>query len=158
MLTESDFDPKNVWKLFWADKAVLPLSIVIFLISFIAAMERYEWTLKQMVGDICIHFFKLSFSRFILGLIISLAFASGGATVIVALQHKQGLASKLQKLYEYAGIIPEVVVKTIDCNVCGIIKCNRHLSTTNREPWRGLFITKELDDALASVSFDLKSI
>lgn len=102
-----------------------------------------------------IHFYKLLFSSFILGLIISFAFASGCAVVIVALQHKQGLASKLQRFYEYAGIKVDCDVKLakkIDCDICGVIKCNRHLSTPNREPWRGLFIIKELDDALASVS------
>lgn len=118
-----------------------------------------EWTLKQMVDWICfIHFYKLLLSSLILGLIISFAFASGCAVVIVALQHKQGLTSKLQRLYEYAGITAELEDKTIDCDICGVIKCNRHLSTPNREQWRGLFIIKELDDALASVSIDLRLI
>lgn len=91
-------------------------------------------------------------------MIISFAFTSGCAVVIVALQNKQGLASKLQRLYEYTGITAEVAAKTIDCDVCGVIKCNRHLSTPNREQWHGIFINKELDDALASVSVDLSHI
>lgn len=83
---------------------------------------------------------------------ISFSFAAGFTAVIVALQHRQGLKSTIRKIYEYAGLNTDLKVETIDCDVCGVVKCNRHLTAPNREPWRGLFITKELNDALASVS------
>lgn len=84
--------------------------------------------------------------------IISFAFTTGFSVAIIALKHRQYLAFTLRKVIEYAGLRPEIKTKQIDCDVCGAVKCNRHLSTPNREPWRGLFIIKELDDALASVS------
>lgn len=87
-----------------------------------------------------------------LGLVISFSFSAGCAIVIVALQHKQTLSVKLQKISEYLGLRQGPKKQPIDCDVCGIVKCNRHISAPNREPWRGLFITRELNDALDSVN------
>lgn len=83
---------------------------------------------------------------------MSFSFAAGCALCIIALQHKQSLTLKLQKFYEYLGWKQKNKEVVVDCDVCGVIKCNRHLQAPNREPWRGLFISRELDDALASVN------
>lgn len=97
------------------------------------------------------------FSRFFsasifFGLIISFSFAAGCTAIIVALQHKSSISSTFQTVQKYLGLKQEPKADPIDCDICGIIKCNRHLTAPDREPWRRLFITRELDDALASVS------
>lgn len=56
-------------------------------------------------------------------------------------------------MQKYLGLKQEPKTKPVDCDICGIIKCNRHLTAPDREPWRRLFITHELDGALASVCF-----
>lgn len=95
--------------------------------------------------------FVFSFSIFF-GLIISFSFAAGCTAVIVALQHKSSISHTFQKVQKYLGLKQEPKIELVDCDICGIIKCNRHLTAPDREPWRRLFITRELDDALASVS------
>lgn len=85
------------------------------------------------------------------GLIISFSYAAGCTAIIVALQHKASISQTVQKLQKYLGLKQEPKVKPIDCDICNIIKCTRHLTAPDREPWRRLFITRELDDALAVV-------
>lgn len=55
-------------------------------------------------------------------------------------------------MQKYLGLNQEAKVKPVDCDICNVIKCTRHLTAPDREPWRRLFITRELDDALAEVS------
>lgn len=92
----------------------------------------------------------LYFSIFF-GLIISFSFAAGCTCIIVALQHKSSIANYFQKVQKYLGLKQEPKSKPVDCDICGIIKCNRHLTVPDREPWRRLFISNELNEALASV-------
>lgn len=89
------------------------------------------------------------------GLIISFSFAAGCTLIIVALQRRTKIAQTVQNVQRYLGLKHEPKAKPVDCDICGIIKCNRHLSAPDREPWRRLFITRELDDALARVSWNL---
>lgn len=35
--------------------------------------------------------------------------------------------------------------------MCGIENCGRHIKAASREPWKGLFVDKELDAAVTSV-------
>lgn len=94
---------------------------------------------------------SFAFSIFF-GLIISFSFAAGCATLIVALQHKSWILQTVQRIQKHLGLKNDPKDRPIDCDICGVIKCNRHLTTPDREPWRRLFITPELDDALAKVS------
>lgn len=92
-----------------------------------------------------------SFFSIFFGLIISFSFAAGCSAIIVALQHKSSISHTFQKVQKYLGLKQDLKIKPIDCDICGIIKCNRHLTAPDREPWRRLFISYELDDALANV-------
>lgn len=96
-----------------------------------------------------------SFSIFF-GLIISFSFAAGCTAIIIALQHKSSISHTFQKVQKYLCLKEDPKIKPVDCDICGIIKCNRHLTAPDREPWRRLFITRELDDALSSVSIKKK--
>lgn len=91
-----------------------------------------------------------NFSIF-LGFIVILSFVGGCAVVIVVLQQEKSLSSTFHRIYEHFGLIAEPKGQPNDCNVCGLVKCNRHLAAPNREPWRGLFISQGLDSALDSV-------
>lgn len=93
-----------------------------------------------------------SISSVFVGLVISFSFAAGCALTVVLLNHKASVANAFHKFGPLFGWTPKTVAVSEDCDVCGVIKCSRHLAAPNREPWRGLFITKELDDALDSVS------
>lgn len=89
-----------------------------------------------------------------ISLVISWSFALGCAIAVVLLKHKDQLANVFKRFREWCGFQTEVApIEKVDCDVCGIVKCNRHLAAPNREPWRGLFIDKELDDAVDSVSW-----
>lgn len=91
-----------------------------------------------------------SYSVF-LGYVIFSSFVTGCAVVIVALQQKHNLLQTFHRINEHLGLIAEPKVQPTDCNVCGQVKCNRHSAAPNREPWRGLCITRGLDTALDSV-------
>lgn len=97
------------------------------------------------------HFLRFSRYSVLLGYVIFSSFVTGCAVVIVALQQKRNLSLTFHRINEHLGLIAETKSQPIDCNVCGRVKCNRHLVTPNREPWRGLFITRGLDTALDSV-------
>lgn len=58
----------------------------------------------------------------------------------------------MQRIQKHLGLKNDPKDRPIDCDICGVIKCNRHLTAPDREPWRRLFITPELDDALTKVS------
>lgn len=94
--------------------------------------------------------FRPCYSVF-LGYVIFSSFVTGCAVVIVALQQKHNLSLTFHRINEHLGLIAEPKVQPTDCNVCGQVKCNRHSAAPNREPWRGLFITRGLDTALDSV-------
>ncbi|XP_031628078.1 sorting nexin-14-like [Contarinia nasturtii] len=129
MSTENDFNVNKLWKSFYSDVLVLSISVVILLFSCVLSVH------------LSIFF----------GLIISFSFAAGCTSIIVALQHKASIANYFQKVQKYLGLKQEPKSKPIDCDICGIIKCNRHLTVIpDREPWRRLFISNELNEALAS--------
>lgn len=153
MSTEVELDVKHLWKSFYSDVLVLSTSVVVLLFSCIISVYIRSCNCYLLEYNIYILTHKLSFSySLFLGLVISFSFSAGCTLCVVALQHKQGLRTTAQKFYEYLGFKPKQKKEKVDCDVCGVIKCNRHLTAPNREPWRGLFITRELDNALASVS------
>lgn len=96
--------------------------------------------------------FFLLFSLFI-SLVVSFSFAAGCALAVVLLKHKDSLATLFNKARDYFGVKNDIKVEKEDCDVCGVVRCNRHLTAPNREPWRGLFISQELDEAVDSVNY-----
>lgn len=128
-MTEMSCDLKQLWRSFCSELTVSSLvAIVLFISCFVGV------------------YFSL-----ILGLMISFSFAIGCAVTVVLLEHKESVSFVILRARDIIGIRQQTKTASNDCTVCGIVKCNRHLTAPNREPWRSMFISKELDDALDSL-------
>lgn len=128
-MSETSCDLKQLWSSFCSEVTVSSLVAIVLFISCIVGV-----------------YFSL-----ILGLMISFSFATGCAVSVVLLEHKDSVSFVILKARDLFGIRQRTEIATNDCEVCGIVKCSRHLAAPNREPWRSMFITKELDDALGSL-------
>lgn len=99
------------------------------------------------------NFFSISpfKNSIILGLIITFSFATGCIVTIVLLQHRQSVILYVEQCIDWLGLRKTVETPPDDCEICGIIKCNRHMTAPNREPWRSVFVSRELDKAVESL-------
>lgn len=128
-MTEISCELKQLWRSFCSEITVSSLVAIVLFISCVVGV-----------------YFSL-----ILGLMISFSFATGCAVTVVLLEHKQSVSFVILRARDLIGIRQRTENATNDCEVCGVVKCNRHLAAPNREPWRSLFVSKELDDALDSL-------
>lgn len=88
----------------------------------------------------------------IIGLILCLSFVIGCALSLALLKHKKWLSVIILKAKKYLVFGGAEENASIGCDVCGASKCNRHGKTLNREPWKGIFVDRSLDEAVESVS------